>query len=301
MSRVSLDARKGGGYASSMNQNAPRPPRPFGELLTVSLTLTHDARWTCLALVAVGLVPGLLLELFLLPAGTTKETLRAALAAGRLAPLAAAAGVKLVDLLVRSFCGVAIIAALDARLREGDSSVAGSLASASASFLDYALALALTTLWIVGGMLLFAVPGVVLTALAARYEALVLGAAASAATGALVVAAAVILMLRYLLVPMAVLLDGRRGRAALSRSSQLFTAFSGKVAGNLLVVGACVLGIGYGAAVFVSLALGLSAAPEYVTLFASELAAGAVGVWGTAFLVLLFRDLSAVVPAPAAS
>lgn len=246
---------------------AAHAPRGLAALLVDSLSLASDSAWTCAALVALGLIPGLILEAVLLP-GVTKETLKAAIAAGNFGPVAASAAVKLVDRLVRSFCGVAVIIALDLRSRGGEASLGESLTSAGALYGTYLLAVVLSSLWIVGGLVLFIIPGIILA-------------------------------LRYVFVPMAVVIDGRRGGQALSRSSEIFRKHPGKVFGNLVAAGLCVLAAGGLAAFLVSLGFALSRAPVPVSVFAAELVAGLAGVWGTAFALLLFKDLAAIVPAAA--
>lgn len=238
-------------------------PRAFGRLLADSLALTQQSGWVCLALVAAGLIPGILLTAALLPAGATKEAVLAAAKAGDLSPLLAWGGIGLVDRLARSFTGVAVVAALQARAQGGEAELGPALGVSAGLYGAYLAAILLSSLWILGGLLLFLIPGIILA-------------------------------LRYLFVGLAVIVEGRRGGAALERSAALWKAYPVAILGNMAGAGVVIFLAGAAATFLVALALKLSSVPAAVTTFASGLAAGAAGVWGLAFFLLLFRDLSGV-------
>jgi hypothetical protein len=236
-------------------------PRSFKRLLVDSGRLLLDTPGLYLALIAAGMVPALLLALFV-PASASKEAFNAAWNAGDMGSVTAVAFGSLATRVLDSFLGVAAILALAARDEGRSPDLPGSLSEAARRFWPYLTTGLLALVFILGGTVLFIIPGLILA-------------------------------LRYSLIPYAVLVEGREGRAALDRSSALCRARPAKIYGSLLG-GALAIVIAAGAATLVSglVTVFLPAAADQVVAKAVD---GAAGLWLAGFAVLLYKDVAKVV------
>lgn len=257
-----------------MSATPPPEPRPFGELLGDALTLSRDGLAGHAAIIAAGLLPAAFCSWLLLAAGGAAPDAAILDDAGggpqNLASLASSAIRMLADALIYA----ALVGSLSARDAGQPIRPLEAYGFAFEQLVPFALSLLRAIFWTLAGLLLLVVPGLVA-------------------------------MLRYSLVPMAVLLEGRRGADALARSSQLVRPHWPKVLGNLLGAGLIALFlsalIAAGFAVFTAVAValtdsGVSLLERWTLELLTQLAGALVGVWAIAVGVLLYRDLAALHP-----
>ncbi len=256
---------------------APAAPRKLGELLKTGLSLALDGLWQNAAILAAALLPGMLLlgavthRLGL----TDKEAVKAALEAGSYAPLLAAAAAGAAAALLAMAAKIAVILSLEARSRGEVLSLGDAYSRAADWFLPFFMVQLRVALYVLGGLFLLIIPGIVF-------------------------------FIRYLLAPFAVLLEGRTGGEALARSKEIMASHAGKVLGNLIVAGLLAGLLAVFAQVFFSIAGRLAGPLSPVLAFASELVGKLIGTWALAVTLLLYKDLAPPPPpnlpdAPAAS
>lgn len=176
-----------------------------------------------------------------------------------------------------AFCSIAVFVLLE-RKREGEAcSLRRSLAGAADLFWPFAMTGLRATLYIAGGTLLLVVPGIVLA-------------------------------IRYLLAHLAVVVEGMRGPAALSRSRQLMGFNTAGALGRFL----CAALAAAAASVLVTIGVDIfAAACEVVVGTApglverqllaalSETGWGLCAAWFSACSLLLYHDLESLAPPPA--
>lgn len=266
------DGREG---AQSESQEGPRP---LGRLLADSFNLTLAGLPAYAAIVAAGLAPGYLALAAAFGmvgfTGSGEEFIKAAADAGRYGDLALIAAAGVLNLAFRGLAFIALAVALLARLRREELGAAGAYGRAVDFIVPLAVAEIRVFLWVLGGLFLLVVPGIVLA-------------------------------IRYCLTHWAVLAEHVTGRDALDRSKEIVVAHMGKVLGNLLVAGFVVLAVGLMAAFAAVLPLtvmGLAAPSQdavghmlVIDLYVNVIK-GVVGVWGVAFSVLLYSDLAELHP-----
>lgn len=238
-----------------------KEPREFGRLLKDSADLVLQSPVLYAQLVLIGVVPAAALTL-LVPATRSKEAFSAAWDSGDVGVVAVGTLGALLGRVLDSFLGVAAIAALAARTEGRAHDLKAACSEAWTRFWPYLTTGLLALLWILGGTLLFIVPGLILA-------------------------------LRYTLIPYAVLVEGREGGAALERSSQLCRARPWKVYGNLIgaafvivLTGAFVSGLAGAVTMFL---------PDAADQVVAKAVDGLAGVWLAGFAVLLYKDVAKVV------
>lgn len=251
-------------------------PRGLGTLLSDSLDMGFERIGSYVGVVALGVVPGLVLVgLAMNLLGFSGEaSVKAAVEAGQYGEVAWLLGLSLIGLAFKGLAYIALSLMLIARADGRELGLADAFGE-SLSYLGPLLAAyALVGLWVLGGLILLIIPGVILA-------------------------------IRYSLTHWAVLIEHERGSAALARSRQIVVAHMGKVVGNLLVAGLLVALVS-GTVIFgLYLALALaglnSPGPQalvhnMILDLTRELVQGTVGVWSVAFAVLLYKDLAVLHP-----
>lgn len=262
----------------SEQPGAAEPPRRLGRLLSDSLDLAFERFGRYAGVVAAGILPGVLLVgLGMWALGFTgEESIRAAMDAGQYGEVFWLAALGMLGLFCKGLAFLALAAMLIARSDGGELAVGDAFNAALGFLLPLLAAEALVFLWVVGGLLLLIVPGLILA-------------------------------IRYSLTHWAVLVEHRSGSAALARSREIMLAHMGKVVGNLVVSGLLVAlaAITVSVGLILLLALAGVARPEPGALAHTlalralfDLVKGAVGIWGIAFSILLYKDLAALHPQP---
>lgn len=243
----------------------------LSELFAQSAGLWKKSAAQAVALVAVLAVPAAILVAVALAATglLSQESLNEAIRAGRwgLALPVIAAG--LVQRLALTAAYAAVVFAVDARRAGKPLPLTEALGFAAERLIPLLLTLLRAAAWIVGGLILLIVPGVVLAA-------------------------------RYAFVHLAVLLEARSGGAALRRSAALVDAEPFRAVGYLAV--ALVLSVALTLSAFLlvsaaaSLASPIAASPGAIEgqleMLLYQLVSAVIGAWLTSFGVLLYRDLA---------
>jgi hypothetical protein len=254
-------------------------PRPLKGLLKDSLRLARERLGTYAAIVILGLAPGfVLVGLAMQAMGYTGEgSIRAAVYAGQYGDVGWLLSVGLLGAAFKGLAFLALSLAVLARLGGEDIGIGKAFGRAVGFIVPMVVTEALAFVFIIGGLCLLIVPGVVLA-------------------------------IRYALAPWAVLVEGRSGRDALRRSKELMLAHMGKVVGNLFVSALIVIvtATAIAFAVLVVLSLAGLVQPEPRALwntltlnFIVDVIRQTVGVWGFIFAILLYKDLAALHPAEA--
>lgn len=247
----------------------------LSELLRRSARLWLEGAPQALALLAAAAVPAAVLVALALAAGglTTQSALNAAIEAGQWSRALPALAAGLVQRLALTLAYAAMVFSFDARRAGRPLPFSEVYGFAVERFVPLVLALLRAAAWILGGLALFLVPGIVLGA-------------------------------RYSFVHLATLLESRSGAAALDRSAELVDAQPLRAVGSLLVAAA----LSTAAAVELVLAVsavaaaarGGAAEPGAIEgafeVLLSQLTTGLVGAWLTCFGVLLYRELSSARP-----
>lgn len=249
--------------------------RRFGELLSDALALTRDGLSEIVAIVALGALPsvGITTAIMAATGAISDAALRSSVEAGDLSAVAALSVGALLSKAIGTLTTAALIGALASREAGQPLGPRQAYGFAIEWLVPFALAALRVFLWVLGGLLLFVIPGLVLAA-------------------------------RYCLVPFAVLLEGRQGSAALERSRQFVSAHPGKVLGNIFGSALIIAAVGGLFSVALAIATGLASAlggpPSFIEKqlmsLVGELAAGTIGAWAVAFTVLLYRDLASLHP-----
>jgi hypothetical protein len=244
----------------------------LAELFSDSGALFKEGLGQSAAVLAAGLVPGAVLAgaAFVGTGILSREALQTMISDGRWVqalPLFAAGAAKS---LLAGLAFAALVLSLEARVAGRPLSTPQAYAAALRLFPSLLWAGARAALMIAGGMLLLLVPGLLLA-------------------------------LRYTFVHLAVLLEGRRGRAALARSSYLVGAEPARALGFFVSAFIVAAVLNAFCAFIVALATGGAAmlGPGEVGVvqgqleaLISELAQSMVGAWLAGFSVLLYRDLA---------
>lgn len=254
-------------------------PRGLGALVSDSFALAKANGALIVSIVALGLIPGYILSgsAAALTGIADKNGIKTAVEAGRWASLGLLFASGVITKLIETIANLALMSGLDARARDEDVDVGRAFSASTGSFGPFLAAEIRVALWVILGLILLIVPGI--------YWAVM-----------------------YSLVPMAVVLEGRRGADALARSKQIMGRYGLKIIGNLVVmVLVCVLVI-VAFSLLIGVAAGLTGAVgdnaplstkllmNFVTEFLGQVIASATVAAG----VLLFRDCAAAVDQPAA-
>lgn len=256
-------------------ENAPAL-RTFGTLLGDSFTLAKAGAGEFAGIIAVSLAPGAaVLAVAAVMTGRLPdaESLQASVMNGSYAELGVVFLAMVLDKLCAAIAMVALTLAVDARDQGRALPVAEAYQEAFARLIPFAWAGLIVMARVCVGFLLLIVPGIILS-------------------------------LRYSLVHVVVLVEGRRGTDALKRSSALFGEHPGRVFGSALAIGMIVVvvsalvqwpmrltGLFLPPIPLVKLAFGLGI----------ELCGKLIEVWALALTVLLFKELAALHPEPAAA
>ena len=257
-----------------MNSAVSRRLAP-AELLAGSASLFKESAAQAAAVLAWGLIPGAVLAAasFVATGILSREALNEAIRNGQgwlAAPLLVAG---LVKRLLATLAFLALVFAVEARHAGHPLTTREAYGLAVRRFPAFLATAAQAVLRIVGGLVLFVIPGLVLA-------------------------------LRYTLAHLAVLLEDRRGKAALDRSSALVNAQPLRALGLLLAATLAALALNFGCALLVSVLTGAARAVgagvvgvvqgQFEALLA-EFLESMVGAWLVCFSVLLYRDLTASV------
>jgi len=243
----------------------------LSELLAQSASLWKKSAAQAVALVAVLAVPAALLVAAALAATglLSQESLNEAVRAGRwtLALPVLAAG--LVQRLALTLGYAAVVFAVDARRAGKPLPLTEALGFAVERLIPLLLAMLRAAAWILGGLILLIIPGLVIAA-------------------------------RYAYVHLAVLLEGRNGGDALRRSAALVDADPVRAVGFLAVAFVLSGALTFSAFLLVSaaasvarpIAASVGAIEGQLEMVLYELVSAVIGAWLTAFGVLLYRDLA---------
>ncbi|HVA67430.1 MAG TPA: hypothetical protein VNK24_10980 [Elusimicrobiota bacterium] len=254
--------------------------RRLGALLSDAFSLAASRPPTFIGIVLLALAAKILLVhagslISGIPIG--KQALTQALKAGRYAAAAALIACGMLGALADSIGYAALILALAERARGQAANLRQALGLAQAVIVPLLLVDLQVLGWIILGALLLLVPGILWA-------------------------------IRYMLAHLAVLLEGRHGADALSRSKEIMIAHVGKVIGNTAVAGlAGFIVVVLGKIVLaVPLALFLRALPAPAmawaltpAVFVLALPGALVKIWTAAVFVLLYLDLASLHPAQA--
>ena len=250
--------------------------RSLGVLLKDSLYRALSQPGRNAAVLIVCLLPGFcLLQWAMQASGVTgREAIKPAILEGRFQDLALVAVVGAFAKLLSLIGSISVMLAMAAEEDGEIWTVREAMARGLKAFTPLLWAEGLALLFVLGGFILLIIPGILLG-------------------------------IRYMLVRPAVLLDGRRGLEALARSKEIMLAHTGKVIGNILCAGFLslaalfVLAIPYSILKLLILPTLQPFAQRQFFGFFEELAGQLVMTWVFAFIVLLYRDLSRLHPAPA--
>lgn len=240
--------------------------RPLGQLLSHSFSFFKENATDCAAILSVALAPAALL----LALGPSREAVEIARTTGDYSSVGTAASINVIVSLLGAWASVAVVLTLAARLRGERYGVIEAYAHTKAFLIPLILTGLRATLWIILGLILLIVPGIVLA-------------------------------IRYSLVYYTVLLEKRKGADALARSKELVLAHMGKVVGNGIVITALTILIALIAAMSVRFIFyfipGSGATPIiFLRTFIEDLLNRMIGIWGIAFFILLYQDIAALHP-----
>ena len=255
---------------------SPKEPRSLASLVADSFESFIGTLPVSVPIWALALAPSFFAMLIvpgMVGGPPDKEHLRAALAAGQYAPFAVLIGAAVVQGALNMLALGAVVLAIDGFHRRQPLGLADALSASSGIWVMLVLTQLLAGFWVILGFLCLIVPGVILA-------------------------------LRYALVHVAVILEGRSGKAALARSKEIMLSHMGKVVGNLLVVAVIAIvltGVAYVAVRLATSFLPPGAASDAARQYLMNLPGKIIGTWPLAATVLLFRDLAALHPAAEAA
>lgn len=251
---------------------SPKEPRALARLLADSFEAFIGTLPVSVVAWTVSLVPSfaaMLLLTGMLGGPPDKDHLRAAALAGNYAPTALLLGAGLLQAALNVLALGAVVLAVDAFQRRTPLRIGEALAASTGVWFSLVWTQILAGFWVLLGFICLIVPGVLLA-------------------------------LRYALVHLAVILEGRTGNAALARSKELMIRHMGRILGSLFVVVlVAIIMTGFGYLVMKIVTFPLPATPEadVVRQYLLSLPGKIIGTWPIAALVLLFRDVAAEPPA----
>jgi hypothetical protein len=259
--------------SAMMQPPAQSGPRTLGALLSDSFQVASAAIVPASAIVIAGFLPGFILQTIvgLMFGMTSKEAVDAAVKAGQysgptLLFFAGLAG--------KLFSGVAfatLVLMINARIEGREDGPSEALDQAVASFARLVWAEALLTLWMLGGLLLLLVPGILIA-------------------------------LRGSFTHLAVLLEGRGGRGAYLRSKEIVLPHLGRITIYYIAAIAITIAVFIIPTFVVAFALSFPAVllGRTVGPIVQALGSGAlgslIGIYPIVFNLQLYRDLASQTP-----
>ena len=253
---------------------SPREPRALPRLLADSFESFIGTLPVSAVVWTVSLVPSFVAMFMLtgmLGGPPDREHLRAAVMAGNYAPTVLLLGAGLLQAALNVLALGAVVLAVDAFQRRTPLSLGDAIGASAGVWFSLVCTQLLAGFWVLLGFICLIVPGILMA-------------------------------LRYALVHVTVLLEGRTGNAALARSKELMLRHMGRILGSLLVVVVvAVIMTGFGYLVMKVATFPLPATPQadVVRQYLLSLPGKIIGTWPIAATVLLFRDVAAEQPAPA--